>query len=53
MGITDGSLLKTIPLDTDVKLKLGYVTRKGQELDDFGKRFAEILEKNLERYARQ
>ena len=53
VGITDGSLLKTIPLDTAVKLKLGYVTRKGQELDDFGKRFAEILEKNLERYARQ
>lgn len=52
VGITDGSLLKTIPLESDVQLKLGYITRKGQELDDFGKRFAEILKKNLERYAR-
>lgn len=52
VGVTDGSLLCTVPLDTDVVLKLGYVHRKGEELDDFGRRFADILEKNLERYAR-
>lgn len=52
VGITDGSLLSTVPLDTPVRLKLGYITRTGQELDGFGKRFAETLEKNLERYAR-
>lgn len=52
VGITDGSLLSTVPLDTNVSLKLGYITRKGEELDALGKRFAETLEKNLERYAR-
>lgn len=52
VGITDGSLLSTVPLETDVRLKLGYITRASDELSDLGKRFAEILEKNLERYAR-
>lgn len=52
VGITDGSLLSTVPLITDVTLKLGYVTRAGEQLSELGARFAETLEKNLERYAR-
>lgn len=52
VGITDGSLLSTVPLDTPVSLKLGYISRAGEELGPLGKRFAETLEKNLERYAR-
>lgn len=50
VGISDGSLLKTVPLDTDVELILGYVTRKGAELSDLELRFVEKLAKNLERY---
>lgn len=52
VGISDGASLKTVPLDTDVQLRLGYVTRKGAELSDLEQRFVEKLEKNLERYAR-
>lgn len=52
VGITDGSLLKTVPLDTDVELHLGYITRKGSTLSDLEKRFVEKLAVNLERYAR-
>ena len=32
VGISDGAGLNTVPLDTDVKLHLGYVVRKGEEL---------------------
>lgn len=52
VGITDGTLLQTLPLETDVTLKLGYVERKGEKLEGLGKRYVEILSKNLERYAR-
>lgn len=52
VGISDGSALTTIPLDTDVTLHLGYVVKSGAELSAEAKRFVEILEKNLERYAR-
>ena len=52
VGITDGSLLQTVPLVTDVTLKLGYVERKNEQLEGLGKHFVETLEKNLERYAR-
>ncbi len=52
VGITDGSLLQTVPLTTDVTLKLGYVERKGETLEGLGARFVETLSKNLERYAR-
>lgn len=52
VGVTDGSLLVTVPLESDVQLKLGYISRADKELDGFGKRFAEILEKNMESYAR-
>lgn len=52
VGISDGASLKTVPLDTDVDLRLGYVTRQGSELSDLEQRFVEKLEKNLEKYAR-
>ena len=32
VGISDGAGLNTVPLDTDVKLHLGYVVRKGEAL---------------------
>ena len=52
VGISDGSALTTIPLETDVTLHLGYVVKSGSELSAEAKRFVEILEKNLDRYAR-
>lgn len=51
VGISDGSLLTTVPLDTDVKLTLGYITKKGTELSDLEQRFVEKLSVNLTRYA--
>lgn len=52
VGISDGSALTTIPLETDVKLHLGYVKRAGVDLDDVAAKFVAQLQKNLERYAR-
>ena len=52
VGISDGALLDTVPLKTDVKLHLGYVARKGAALSDTAARYVETLKKNLERYAR-
>ena len=52
VGISDGAGLNTVPLDTDVKLHLGYVVRKGDALRDIGQRFVDTLTKNLEKYAR-
>ena len=51
VGISDGAGLNTVPLDTDVKLHLGYVVRKGEELGDIGQRFVDTLKKNLVKYA--
>lgn len=51
VGISDGSLLTTVPLDTDVKLRIGYVTRIGSKLSNLEQRFVERLATNLERYA--
>ena len=51
VGITDGTMLTTIPLETDVSLKLGVITRKGEELEGLASQFVEILHRNLERYA--
>lgn len=52
VGISDGSALTTVPLETDVKLHLGYITRKGAELSEAAQLFVGKLEKNLEKYAR-
>ena len=52
VGISDGAGLNTVPLETDVKLCLGYVVKKGAALDEVGQRFIDTLKKNLERYAR-
>lgn len=52
VGITDGSLLSTVALDTDVTLHLGYVSRAGEELSEIGERYVAQLAKNLDRYAR-
>lgn len=51
VGISDGAGLNTVPLDTEVKLHLGYVVRKGEHLGDIATRFVEALKKNLQRYA--
>ncbi len=50
VGISDGSLLKTVPLKTDVELILGYVTRKGSQLSEMEQMFIEKLPINLKRY---
>lgn len=52
VGISDGAGLDTVPLDSDVKLHLGYAARKGEALSDTAQRFVDALRKNLERYAR-
>ena len=52
VGISDGAGLNTVPLETDVKLHLGYVVKKGAALSEVGRRFVDTLEKNLGRYAR-
>ena len=52
VGISDGSALTTVPLDTDVKLHLGYLVKKGTTLSEDGRKFVDALEKNLEKYAR-
>lgn len=51
VGISDGSLLATVPLETDVKLALGYIVRKGEELSAPAASFVELLERNIGRYA--
>ena len=52
VGISDGKGLATVALDTDVKLHLGYVAKKGAELSETAKKFVEKLETNLKRYAK-
>ncbi len=52
VGISDGNSLTTVPLETDVQLHLGYITRTGAELSETGKKFVAKLEANLNRYAR-
>ena len=52
VGISDGSSLATVRLDTDVTLHLGYIVKKGVELSDAGKKFVEKLEGNLRKYAK-
>ncbi|MCI9130144.1 MAG: LysR family transcriptional regulator substrate-binding protein [Eggerthellaceae bacterium] len=50
VGITDGSALTTIPLETDVKLHLGYITSQEKELSVMGERFVSHLQRSLARY---
>ena len=51
VGITDGSALTTIPLETDLKLHLGYVTADNRELSVMGERFVSHLKRSLDYYA--
>lgn len=51
VGITDGSLLTTVPLESDLTLHLGYVSRYDEELSEAAQLFVENLNKSLERYA--
>ena len=51
VGISDGKGLATVRLDTDVKLHLGYIVKKGIELSAIATKFVEKLKANLERYA--
>lgn len=52
VGISDGGQLSTVPLETDVKLKLGYLKRKGEALSEIGEKYVATLASNLEKYAR-
>lgn len=52
VGISDGSSLATVRLDTDVTLHLGYIVKKGATLSDTAKKFVEKLESNLKKYAK-
>lgn len=52
VGISDGAGLDTVPLETDVKLHLGYIKRHGAQLSALGRKFVDKLAENLERYAR-
>ena len=52
VGISDGAGLNTVPLDTDVKLHLGYVVKKGAALSETGENYVAKLESNLKKYAR-
>lgn len=52
VGISDGAGLNTVPLETDVTLRLGYVSRSGEELSAIGQRFVDTLKKNLVKYVR-
>ena len=52
VGISDGKGLATVALDTDVKLHLGYVQKKGAEFSETAQKFVAKLETNLKRYAK-
>ena len=52
VGITDGGSLATIPLETDERLTLGYITKKDAQLSEAGQCFVSYLEKSLKLYAR-
>ena len=52
VGISDGKGLATVRLDTDVKLHLGYIVKKGASLSETGQRFVDKLEQNLKKYAK-
>ena len=51
VGVTDGTLLTTVPIDTDLELILGYVARIGSERSELEQKFVAKLSANLEKYA--
>ena len=51
VGVSDGPGLTAVPLDTDAKLHLGYVAKKGASLSPIARKFVEKLSAHLERYA--
>ena len=51
VGVTDGSLLTTIALESDLTLHLGYVSQYDEELSEAAELFISNLKKSLERYA--
>ena len=51
VGITDGSALTTIPLETDVVLHLGYLSADDRELSVMAERFVTHLQRSLDYYA--
>jgi DNA-binding transcriptional LysR family regulator len=53
VGISDGAILSTVPLETDVRLELGYIKRQGATLSAEGEKFVEKLTQNLKLYARE
>ena len=50
VDIADGPALTTVPLETDVTIHLGYITKDDAELSALGESFLGRLKKNLERY---
>lgn len=52
VGISDGKGLATVPLESNVRLHLGYIVKDGAELSATGQKFVAKLEANLNRYAR-
>ena len=52
VGISDGAGLSTVRLDTDVKLHLGYIAKKGAQLSPTAEKFVAKLESNLKKYAK-
>ena len=52
VGISDGASLTTVPLDTDVRLHLGYVAKKGAQLNETARKFVSKLDANLKKYAK-
>ena len=51
VGISDGAGLNTVPLETDVKLHLGYIAKKGAQLSETAQKFVAKLDTNLKKYA--
>lgn len=52
VGIADGSSLTTVALETDVKLRLGYIMKKDHNLTKLGELFLTKLKNGLELYAK-
>lgn len=53
VGVTDGTLLRTIPLETDVTITMGCLTKKGAELSETANHFVNSLRDKLVRYTQR